>query len=71
MQTFNILDHTGHTTKAFTAEQRLDAAQLFDKLTKGDKMLAYANDGNGVQRTLREFDPNAAEITFSRQLQGG
>lgn len=67
---FNVLDHTGHSSKVFSSEDKVAAEAKFQELVaKGN--FAYANKGNGETAKLHAFDDTVEETTFHRQLQGG
>ena len=68
---FLIPDHSGHSTVEFTPEQRAQAEEMFARLVKDEKKVAYTRDGKGKTRHVRTFDPDAEDTVFINPMQGG
>ena len=71
--TFDLMDHTGHSTEAFdkASPAELAAAQArFDELI-AEGRTAAVRTAQGEGRIVRKFDPTAENVLFIPRLQGG
>lgn len=68
MKTFEIQDHTGHTTLPF--DDMVAAGAKFAELKKAG-MLAYKKAPDGAHTLIRNFGDTEEETLFTTALQGG
>lgn len=68
MKTFDIQDHTGHSTLTF--DDMAAAGAKFAALKKAG-MFAYKKTPDGGHTLIRNFGDTAEETLFTTALQGG
>jgi hypothetical protein len=68
---FNVMDHTGHTTLEFTAEQKAEANATFDRLLTEGKIAGTRKAGATDYQKVKSFDQLEDETTFTPARQGG
>ena len=68
---FNVMDHTGHTTLEFTAEQKAEANATFDRLLAEGKIAGTRKVSQTDYQKVKSFDQLEDETTFTPARQGG
>ncbi len=68
---FNVMDHTGHTTLEFTAEQKAEANAKFTELLAEGKIAGTRKAGQTDYQKVKSFDQLEDETTFTPARQGG
>lgn len=68
---FNVMDHTGHTTLEFTAEQKAEASAKFTELLAEGKIAGTRKVGQTDYQKVKSFDQLEDETTFTPARQGG
>lgn len=74
MKTFQIMDHTGHSTVAFDPADTVDlktAMERFEALIKSGHVAATRKAGETDYRVVRDFKDTQDETLFVPALQGG
>lgn len=68
---FNVMDHTGHSTLEFTADQKAEANATFDRLLAEGKIAGTRKAGATDYQKVKSFDQLEDETTFTPARQGG
>lgn len=68
---FYIMDHTGHSTIEFTAEQKAEAERLFNEHIGNGKIAATRKAGEQDYKVIRDPAKLEDETLFSLHLKGG
>ncbi len=68
---FNVMDHTGHTTLEFSADQKAEAQTKFDALLAEGKIAGTRKLGETDYQKVKSFDQLADETIFTPARQGG
>lgn len=68
---FNVMDHTGHSTLEFTADQKAEAQKTFDALLAEGKIAGTRKTGQTDYQKVKSFDQLEDETTFTPARQGG
>jgi len=65
------MDHTGHSTLEFTAEQKADASAKFAELLAEKKIVGTRKEGEMDYRKVKSFEQIEDEAIFTPARVGG
>jgi hypothetical protein len=69
-----ITDHTGHSVEEFDTANNVgmeEAQKRFAELTGQGMRAAVPSAEEPTPKIIKDFDPNAEEVTFVRPIVGG